>query len=222
VTTGADGREWGLGEDPIGNLCEALEDRGVKVILLGEAPQGFDGYSCWANGAIPVVVSTVASLPGDRQRFSLAHEVGHLLLHFGNGLDVERACYRFAGAFLVPRDAVYREVGRRRGQVSIEELYSLKHKWRMSMAAWTFRLRDLRVITDEQYRSLQVRFRVNGWHVTELRKPVEPESTERLERLVQRAVAEDIISVSRAADFLNRPLIEVRRVMDWVLEVASA
>ncbi|MBP7559237.1 MAG: ImmA/IrrE family metallo-endopeptidase [Armatimonadetes bacterium] len=214
--------EWDLGDDPIGNLCETLEDQGVKVILLGEAPKGFDAYSCWANGAMPVVVSTAASLPGDRQRFSLAHELGHLLLHFSNGLDVERACHRFAAAFLVPREAVYREVGRRRGQVSIEELHSLKHKWGMSMAAWTFRLRDLRVISDEQYRSLQVRFRVNGWHVTEPGRPVEPESTERLERLVQRAIAEDIISVSRAADFLNRPLIEVRRAMDRALEVTPA
>jgi len=215
-------QEWGLGDDPIANLCETLEDHGVKVILLPEAPEGFDGYSCWANGSVPVVVSTTASLPGDRQRFSLAHELGHLLLNPGEGLDVERVCHRFAGAFLVPRDAVYREVGRRRGQVSIEELYSLKHKWRMSMAAWTFRLRDLRVISDEQYRSLQVRFRVNGWHVREPGKPLEPEGTERLERLVQRAVAEDIISVSRAADFLNRPLIEVRRAMDRALEVAPA
>ncbi|MHB8995210.1 MAG: helix-turn-helix domain-containing protein [Armatimonadota bacterium] len=210
--------DWGLGHDPISNLCETLEDHGVKVILLGDVDEKFDGYSCWANEEIPVVACRMGDdLPGDRQRFTLAHELGHLLLeeHVADGVDVEKACHRFAGAFLVPRAAVEQEVGKCRGQIQFKEMHSLKHKWGLSMGAWFHRLADLDVISSNQYSLVARRFRANGWHKREPGDQVKPERTERFERLVERAVAEDIISVSRAADFLNRPLIELRREMGW-------
>jgi len=210
--------DWGLGHDPISNLCETLEDHWVKVILLAEVDEKFDGYSCWANDVVPVVACRMAKdLPGDRQRFTLAHELGHLLLekHVAEGVDVEKACHRFAGAFLVPQAAVEQEVGKSRGRIEFKELHSLKHKWGLSMGAWFHRLSDLNVITSNQYQIIARQFRANGWHKKEPGEQVEPEQTERFERLVERAVAEDIISVSRAADFLNKPLIEVRRQMGW-------
>ena len=209
---------WGLGNDPIANLCETLEDHGVKVILIEDVDEKFDGYSCWANEVVPVVACRMGDdLPGDRQRFTLAHELFHLLLadHLGEGVDVEKACHRFAGALLVPRVAVEQEVGRRRGRIEFKEAHSLKHKWGLSMAAWFHRLADLGIISANQYRTIARQFRKNGWSKREPGTQVEPEHTQRFERLVERAVAEDIISVSRAADFLNRPLIEVRREMGW-------
>jgi len=211
-------QDWGLGEDPIANLCETLEDRGVKVVLLAGLGDGFDGYSCWANGSVPVVAGRSGEeVPGDRLRFTLAHELGHLLLeeHVADGVDVERACHRFAGALLVPETAARREVGGARGQIGFGELLSLKHKWGLSMGAWLYRLADLNVITASRHQAFRRVFSANGWHKREPGDPVEPERTERFERLVERAVAEDIISVSRAADFLGKPLIQVRREMAW-------
>lgn len=211
-------RDWGLGHDPIANLCEALEDHGAKVILLADVDEKLDGYSCWANETIPVVACRMGDdLPGDRQRFTLAHELGHLLLeeHVAAGVDVEKACHRFAGAFLVPAVSVRREVGERRGRIEYRELLSLKHKWGLSMGAWLHRLADLGIISANQYQIIACQFRQNGWSRREPGQQVAPEQTQRFERLVERAVAEDIISVSRAADFLNRPLIELRRDMGW-------
>ncbi|MEA3401113.1 MAG: XRE family transcriptional regulator [Armatimonadota bacterium] len=218
--------QWELGADPIANLCETLEDQGVKVILLDDVDDQFDGYSCWANEQIPVVASRGdAALPGDRQRFTLAHELAHLLLERTKmeGVDVERACHRFAAAFLVPRSAVFPEVGQRRDGLSYVELLSLKQKWGLSMSAWVRRMADLGIISQGQYRSAMKQFRSKGWHNREPGEQVEPERTLRFERLVQRAVAEDLISVARAADFLGKPLIEVRKEMGWpTAEVAEA
>ena len=210
-------KDWGLGHDPIANLCEALEDHGVKVILLGNVDGHFDGYSCWANDSVPVVASRLDGVPGDRQRFTLAHELGHLLFekHVAEGVDLEQACHRFAGAFLVPAESVRQEVGDHRGRIEFKELHLLKHKWGLSMGAWHHRLRDLGVISESQYLSVVRTFRANGWHKLEPGDAVPQERTTRFERLVERAVAEDIISVSRAADLLNKPLIEVRREMGW-------
>ncbi len=217
--------EWDLGEDPIANLCETLEDRGVKVILLDDIDDDFDGYSCRANGDIPVVAARLSDdLPGDRQRFSLAHELGHLLLEgmVADGMDGEKVCHRFAAAFLVPRSAVLREMGRDRDTIYFEELHSLKHKWGLSMSGWLRRLADLEIISPNQYAISMRMFSKRGWRRVEPGEPVKPEATGRFERLVQRAVAEDIISVSRAADFLNRPLIAVRRELGWPAGGAEA
>ena len=92
--------DWGLGTDPINNLCGTLEDRGVKVLLV-KPVEKFDGFACWANGQIPVVVAPDAP-PRARQRLTLAHELGHLLLRLEGDVDEEKAAYRFAAAFLVP------------------------------------------------------------------------------------------------------------------------
>jgi len=217
--------EWDLGEDPIANLCETLEDRGVKVILLDDIDDDFDGYSCWANAAIPVVAARLSDdLPGDRQRFSLAHELGHLLLEdtIADGMDGEKVCHRFAAAFLVPRSAVLQEMGRDRDTIYFEELHSVKHKWGLSMSAWLRRLSDLGIISQSEYMVCMRMFSKRGWRRVEPGNQIITERTGRFERLVQRAVAEEIISVSRAADFLNRPLIEVRRELGWPAGGAEA
>lgn len=215
--------EWELGEDPIANLCETLEDNGVKVILLPDVDEGFDGYSCWANNTTPVVVGRSADdIPGDRQRFSLAHELGHLLLERGDDRESQGICHRFAAALLVPQEAVREEIGERRGTIHFQELHSLKHKWGLSLAAWLRRLSDLGIISQRQYQIVQRQFRRKGWHRREPGEPLEPERTERMQRLVQRAVAEDLISVGRAADFLNRPLVDVWQEMGWPHEGVAA
>ena len=86
---------WKLGlMNPIENLMALLEDQGVKVGLV-DAPDDFDACVMWANESIPVMV-VKRGLPGDRQRFSLAHELGHIALKN----ESEKAAYRFAAAFL--------------------------------------------------------------------------------------------------------------------------
>lgn len=83
-----------------------LEDRGIKVGVIDLAGgEGFDACTFFAedDGRAPVVVRS--NLTGDRQRFSIAHELGHFMIEPGGGLDAERAAHRFAGAFLVPEKA---------------------------------------------------------------------------------------------------------------------
>ncbi len=202
---------WDLGTDPVENVPEALEDHGLKV-LLTQAPAGFDGLSCWANQTIPVVVANT-SKTWDRQRFDLAHEVGELLIDAGAGVDQEKAAHRFAGAFLVPRDAVVRELGGRRGTLDLAELRILKEKYGLSMQAWARRALDTGVISQSSYERLCIHFSVSGLRTDERTAAREPDQAHRFELLVHQAEAEGFITPSRKAQLLGvTPAVSQRHV----------
>lgn len=194
---------WNLGIDPIENLTQLLEDQGIKVGLVSGF-EHFDASTFLADG-VPVIVSK-AELPGDRQRFNLGHELGHLILEVDEGLDPEPVCHRFVGAFLVPAQAVRFELASRRTTLDMNELYMLKHKYGLSMQAWIFRAKDLGIISENTAARLFQRFRANGWHRREPGDPLSSEKPLRMERLIYRGLAEDLISRSRAQELLGEPL----------------
>ncbi|HSB05284.1 MAG TPA: XRE family transcriptional regulator [Thermodesulfobacteriota bacterium] len=200
---------WVLGTDPIENLTEVLEDHGVKVVML-EGEEEFDGLSCWANDKIPVILLK-KGLSGDRQRSSLAHELGHLIMDVSSNVDEEKAAFRFSGAFLVPEEVVYQELGRQRNTIDLGELVMLKKKYGMSMQQWIYRTRDLSVISESRAIELFRLFRLKGWHRNEPGEPVPPEEPGRFKRLILQAVTEGLISPVRAAEFLGKPFNEFRK-----------
>lgn len=214
-------KKWHLGGDPIDNVCETLEDHGVKVILIEEDNRKFDGFSAWANKNI-AVIAVKDQKDGDRLRFDLAHELSHLLLKIGGNLDPERACHRFAAAFLVPEEAVRREFPLARKRLSFEELYLLKHKWGFSMQAWLRRLLDSNIISKTLYTQACIEFGKQGWRKKEPGASVKPERTNRFVRITWQALSEGLISYSRASELLGEPADEVRRKISWPEEVEVA
>lgn len=187
---------WDLGTDSIDSLCGVLESRGVRVVML-DGPDRFDGFCGLINEILPVIAYN-GRLPGDRQRFTLAHELGHLVL----ATDDESLAHRFAGAFLVPGTAAYRELGRQRTRLSTEELTLLKRKYGMSIQAWIMRACQLGIISDSCRQGTFRRLSVLGMRTVEPGH-VPPEQPERMELLVHQALAEDLISPSAAARMLG-------------------
>lgn len=149
-----------------------------------------------------MVLNTQEGIPGDRQRFSAAHELGHLLMSFPEDCDPEKLCDRFAGAFLAPGRTVIREVGPTRHDVGLVELRLLKHKYGLSMQAWIHRLEELGVISPPLASRLRASFR-GETRVKEPGPPVRQESPRRFRLLVARALAESVISASKASELLG-------------------
>jgi len=195
-------KKWRLGEIFIENLIDLLEDQGVKVGLV-EGHDEFDACTFWANDSIPVIV-TKRGVPGDRQRMNVAHELGHLVLE----TDDEKAAYRFAGAFLVPADIVRYELGERRRSLDPYELHLLKHKYGLSMQGWIYRAKDLGIISESAAGHLFRLFRREGWYREEPGDQLPPEEPKRMTRLVLRALSEDLVSESRVAELLGKPLAQ--------------
>lgn len=138
-------KKWKLGGDPIPNLCEFLEEKGIKICALN-LPESVSGVQADVKAAggkhIPVIVLN-RNHAGERQRFTLAHELAHLYLKFEGSLDREKACNRFAGAFLMPKEMLLREVGMRRRSIAIRELFQLKKRFGASAQAIAYRCKDL-------------------------------------------------------------------------------
>jgi Zn-dependent peptidase ImmA (M78 family) len=150
---------------------------------------------------------------GDRQRFTLAHELGHLLLHgrLANDLNEEKACNRFAGAFLLPSAVIQQQLGLQRRMIEWQELYLLKHEFGLSMAGCLFRAADVGVVDAETFAKLWKLFSLRGWRKQEPHLPYPQEQTILFKQLVYRALAEDWVGESKAAELLGIPLSRFHR-----------
>lgn len=214
-------QSWDLGSGPILDLMEELELEGIKVIITRFSGQKrFDGLVASANKEPVIVVS--ADCPGDRQRFTLAHELGHLVLRgrLGNALDEESACNRFAGAFLVPKKEALRALGESRSWLEPRELHLLKQDWGLSMNGWLYRAQDLGIVNASIAGELWSLFRANGWRQKEPDPQFRNECTRRFDQLIYRALAEDLVGESKAAELLGIGVVDLRarRRMDAVDE----
>ena len=132
-------------------------------------------------------------------------------------LDEEIAANRFAGAFLAPEPEVFKELGEKRTWVEPKELYVLKHVYGLSMNAWLYRARDLGILSAVNFQRMMRFFSKQGWRNNEPGSPILPEKPQLFEQLVFRALAEDIIGESKAAELMSLPLIvfrKIRRNMD--------
>ena len=96
--------QWNLGLDAIPNFAEFLEEQGIKVIML-PLPGSVSGLMARIrrnDGRMVPVIVVNETHTGERQRLTLAHELGHLVLDVAPNLDDEQASFRLAAPFLCP------------------------------------------------------------------------------------------------------------------------
>lgn len=138
----------------IRNLTRAVERAGVCLVPIS-GMDGIDGISAWVEGKSGPrpVIGLNPSVPGDRFRLTLAHELGHLVLHDGSGEHCEQEANRFASLLLFP-DAAFEEVIPPRPQ--IRDFAAIKADWGVSIAALIYRSHEEGVVDDGRYRSLQI------------------------------------------------------------------
>ena len=181
-------------------------------MIDANADHKFDGLAASVN-QMPIIV-VGSNWPGDRQRFTLAHELGHLMLagRLAKEVDEEMACNRFAGTFLIPRQSVIQELGAHRNFIEPKELALLKEEFGLSMAGILYRARDLGIVSSA-WRDEQTKlFRIKGWNITEPGKPYPAEKAHIFEQLVFHALAEDYIGESKAAELMKISLTTFQTV----------
>ena len=212
---------WNLGVDPIPSVTGLLEAHGIKVIEA-DLPARFDGLACGVkrsgNRSDTDVVVTSGRTNVERKRLTLAHELAHRVIRdTGNAaVKIEKAMQRFAGAFLVPAEHLRTEVGARRHGITYRELMRLKRSYGVSASAMLIRLRDVGILSAA---AIEYAFRTyaRSWRTREPEPITNDEGLGafekplRFERLVWRALGDELISPLRGAQLLRRSLRDVER-----------
>ena len=204
---------WELGRNPIPSMVELLEECGIKVLAFDlSAVGGLTAHARRGGNRVVSVIVVNCKNSGERQRFTLAHELGHLVLAVdASAADTEKAAHRFAGAFLMPADVVRTAIGRKRTTIGWNELFDLKGIFGVSVQSLVYRCRDLQIINDALFGRLFREMSRFGWRSPPYRepKPLAPERPSRFERLCSRALAENVISDAKAAELLGSSVHEL-------------
>jgi Zn-dependent peptidase ImmA (M78 family) len=203
-----------LGLDPSGpvlHVTRSLERGGIVVAPLAFSESDDDsetighfGASCWPGPPDPAVIGYFEGGSGDRQRFTLAHELGHLVMHTRRRFvsDPEDEANRFAGAFLVPRVRAEEFITT---DITLGDLARLKATWGVSIQALIMRCGQLGLIDPARKTSLFKQLSARGWRKNEPVR-VHPEPPTLLAKLIEYRFGEGMAGYRRAADVLGLPV----------------
>jgi len=155
-------------DKPISNLINAFENNGGIVLITPFSLPNIDAFSHWGDLDIERPIIFISSgIPGDRLRFSVAHEMGHLVMHtapMGKISSMEKEANVFAAELLMPGETIRNELTL---PMTLTSIAQLKPKWGVSMQALIYRAHELKIITDRQYRYLFEQLSAKGWRTKE-------------------------------------------------------
>lgn len=163
--------ELQLGTGPIDDLVAVLEGAGAVVLRWPLETLQVDAVASWQEGEVPVIL-VGEHVPADRQRFTMAHELGHAVMHETEAsAEQETEADAFAGEFLLPASSLTKEWP---SPVTLEALIPLKKKWGVSLSALIRRGLDAGLLNDADYRTWNIRLSTTGMH----RREPEPSTRE--------------------------------------------
>lgn len=153
---------------PIKNLINTLEKKGIVIHFFDfNKDLKISGVSFITPDGIPLILIN-NNIPNSRKRFTIAHELGHLLMHYKGGVigelrDLEKEANRFASEFLVPLKEIKYELF----NLSDEKLFSLKTYWKVSIQSLIYKAEASGIMTKDKYRRWITKINYFGWKVQE-------------------------------------------------------
>ena len=155
-------RKWGIESGAVQGLTGLVEEAGCVVVDFPFPSTKLDGLCIRAHGKAPVIFLN-NGLPKSRRRLSLAHELGHLVMHTDPHEKVEDEAWEFAAEFLMPSGEIKDQfVG-----LNLDKLGQLKKHWGVSMQAILYRARKMEKITESYNRFLWMQIGKYGYRINE-------------------------------------------------------
>lgn len=165
-------QHWHLDIDaPIAKVGRVVEGAGVPLSQLDAGTEKVDAFS--RRGPLSMIVLNTTKGSTSRMLFDIAHEAGHLVMHWDQPLrtpEREREADRFAAAFLLPAAQFAREI-RTVARLTWDYLFELKQRWRTSIAMMIYRANDLGLLDAVQFRMFYKAIYKRGWHRGEPHEP---------------------------------------------------
>lgn len=208
-------QDWNLGDKPIANIVEMLELKAIKVILIDDV-DALDGLAVFTSTGIPIVVVNRKGKSIERIRFTIVHELAHLLLNLtavqGNHKLEEEWCHFFSSCFLIPSHMLQKMMGGgKRSYIYINELIKIKEYYGISIRAIVHRLRELAIITDNYYQRWVVYTSKQYGQKGEPGEYKGEEASKGFDLLIARGLSEGILSLSKAAALCNTDINNLRK-----------
>ncbi|MCF0183819.1 MAG: ImmA/IrrE family metallo-endopeptidase [Bacteroidaceae bacterium] len=213
--------EWGIGNAPIENAQDELTRHGVKVFEV-EGPEGFDGVSGAANDTTWIIVLNKNKKHVERKRFTEFHEYAHQQANrlFDSALsnhEREKLCDAFASEMLMP-SSVLIDIFGHQPRILFRELEAVQTKYGISIDAIMNSLKRLGIVSDKRYRSYCISknmhpdFKSSVERSRYVEKVYSPgNDTERYALMVYRALTQNLVSPSKAAELLQCSIEEINR-----------
>ena len=222
--------------EPIGDIVGLMESAGIKIKLRDFDLKNFFGFSISeSDGGPAIMVNSKEDITIERQIFTVAHELGHLILHpqaynltkTQESNREESEADLFAAYFLMPQSAFEKKLNESYGLAFVERVLHIKRFFGVSYLAILHRLADMGIA---DYGKLVAKF-IAIYRITyqkqlnSRQEPVpltKPDFVEDyLSTLVRKALEKDEITVSRAAEILNVPLMSMREIINSWADIAA-
>lgn len=155
-------KQWDLQPGPVGHLVRLVENHGCLVVFTPLDNATVDAYS-FDTPIRPIILLNPLKDDYYRQRFDVAHELGHLIMHLDaepGGRTIEDQAHRFAAELLMPADQIADELPHK---ADWRTLGQLKQRWNVSLQALLYRARTLKVMSDVTYRNAMTTVSARGW-----------------------------------------------------------
>lgn len=158
---------FSLPKGPVKNVINALEKQGIIIHFIDFKDLKISGVSFITPNGIPLIIIN-NNIPNSRKVFTIAHELGHLVMHYKGGVigeerDTEKEANIFASEFLVPAKEIKSELF----NLNEEKLFALKSYWKVSIQSLIYKANDLNVISKDQHRRWITKINYFGWRKDE-------------------------------------------------------
>jgi Zn-dependent peptidase ImmA (M78 family)/transcriptional regulator with XRE-family HTH domain len=160
-------KTWGIQRGPIPDLTAVVETAGIIVFHVDLEEADIDGVTIRSPG-LPPCIFINKFMPADRMRFTLAHEIAHIILHRFPSAEMEAEANHFAGALLVPKTDIHNDfIGQR---IDLKTLARLKPDWKVAMQSLLYRAQELGYVDKARAQYLWKQFNIYRYR---LREPAE-------------------------------------------------
>lgn len=202
--------KWDLGRGPIHNITGMLEEKGVRMIEV-DAPVTFDALSAWID-RVPLIVLH-QDRPADIKRYHALYELGQLLLTVPTDADKDRICQTFAASMLLPGDTLESLLGNKRTTIAPGELMGIKEQYGLPMQV-ILKHAIFKEIIDKKETGAFFRMLADNKDEAGLGYYTGQERPGRLDRMIRRLMAEEVIPVGKAEAITGIPEAALKRQLE--------
>jgi len=217
-------------DEIITDICGLIESAGIKLHFMSIELDEFFGFSVNDKDlGAAIVVNSHDSISTERKIFTIAHELGHILMHPASFNDddmeieaQEKEADQFASQFLMPHEAFRKRIAEVKGLNFVDAILHIKRIFKVSYKTVIYRLIEEGIANDKIWPAFYAKYKQeNKFEFKGHKEPIPLEPIDciedRLNRLVREAYEKEKISMSRAAEILGKSILEMRELVNgWM------